>query len=248
MNASPMARGSGAVLGVGEQQATSSARRRGGGSTSATASRTGATRSESPAMPNSASACTPRCTSSVPPRSTRGRRTSPTHGLADSELARHRLPHGSFAAIVRNASMAASPSSRPMTERPPSTPLSSGSTHRAAHRNAAVPLPFRAMPASTCRSLPHVPSVAVTVDQGHQYCSRLEQSSAATATWSGSADQGLPSSVLGAGLPKNAFSTVDGQRHSRRPPSGPVRNPCTAPGGMKTNVPGPTPSAGSESV
>src|SRR5512133_1329208 len=43
-------------------------------------------------------------------------------------------------------------------------------------------------------------------------------------------------------------STADGQMQSSRPPSGPVRNPWTAPGGMKTNVPGPTPSAGAVPV
>ncbi len=48
--------------------------------------------------------------------------------------------------------------------------------------------------------------------------------------------------------PKNAVSTLEGQMQSSRPPSGPVRNPCTAPGGMKTKVPGPTPSAGAEPV
>lgn len=48
--------------------------------------------------------------------------------------------------------------------------------------------------------------------------------------------------------PKNAASTVDGQRQRSRPPFEPVRNPCTAPGGMKTKVPGPIPSAGSASV
>ena len=40
----------------------------------------------------------------------------------------------------------------------------------------------------------------------------------------------------------------DGQMQRSRPPSGPVRNPWTAPGGMKTKVPGPIPSAGSVSV
>lgn len=47
---------------------------------------------------------------------------------------------------------------------------------------------------------------------------------------------------------KKAASTVDGQSASSRPPPGPVRNPCTAPGGMNTRVPGPTSSAGSASV
>ncbi len=60
--------------------------------------------------------------------------------------------------------------------------------------------------------------------------------------------QHSPPDYWSAGLrgypPKNAVSTVDGQMQSSRPPSGPVRNPWTAPGGMKTNVPGPTPSAG----
>jgi hypothetical protein len=56
------------------------------------------------------------------------------------------------------------------------------------------------------------------------------------------------SAGLGGYPPKNVVSTVDGQMQSSRPPSGPVRNPWTAPGGMKTNVPGPTPSAGAVPV
>ena len=64
--------------------------------------------------------------------------------------------------------------------------------------------------------------------------------------------QHSPPDYWSAGLrgypPKNAVSTVDGQMQSSRPPSGPVRNPWTAPGGMKTNVPGPTPSAGAVPV
>jgi len=66
------------------------------------------------------------------------------------------------------------------------------------------------------------------------------------------ASHGVPHDYWSAGLrgypSKNAVSTVDGQMQSSRPPSGPVRNPWTAPGGMKTNVPGPTPSAGAVPV
>lgn len=64
-----------------------------------------------------------------------------------------------------------------------------------------------------------------------------------------SLDQPCYTSVaFGGATPKNAASTVDGQRHSSRPPSGPVLKPWIAPGGMNTKVPGPTPSAGSVSV
>jgi predicted enzyme related to lactoylglutathione lyase len=54
-----------------------------------------------------------------------------------------------------------------------------------------------------------------------------------------------PPSVLSL---KNAASTVEGQKQMSLPPWGPVRKPWTAPGGIKTNVPGPTSSTGSASV
>jgi hypothetical protein len=64
------------------------------------------------------------------------------------------------------------------------------------------------------------------------------------AAWSGIAYR-EPPSVLSS---KNAASTVEGQRQMSLPPCGPVRKPWTAPGGIKTNVPGPTSSTESASV
>jgi hypothetical protein len=49
-------------------------------------------------------------------------------------------------------------------------------------------------------------------------------------------------------MSKNPASTVEGQKQMSLPPWGPVRKPWTAPGGMKTNMPGPTSSTGSASV